>query len=123
MLSYLFQLLALSTAVLSAQGSRKDACLSLASHIALENTTLLKVEHISANNSISTAGSCQSVAIVTSNACRIFAVTNTTSTSAVHFEMWLPDVWFGRFLAVGNGGLGGCWFNSYFHISDVDRNK
>ncbi|KNZ74678.1 putative feruloyl esterase B-2 [Termitomyces sp. J132] len=33
---------------------------------------------------------------------------NTTSTSAVHAEAWLPDTWFGRFLGLGNGGLGGC---------------
>ncbi|KAG6845487.1 hypothetical protein H0H87_008384 [Tephrocybe sp. NHM501043] len=26
----------------------------------------------------------------------------------VHAEAWLPDVWYGRFLALGNGGLGGC---------------
>ncbi|KAF7366036.1 Carboxylic ester hydrolase [Mycena venus] len=40
--------------------------------------------------------------------CRVQLVINTTSTSAVHAEAWLPDTWFGRFLALGNGGLGGC---------------
>ncbi|KAG6877613.1 hypothetical protein C0993_005617 [Termitomyces sp. T159_Od127] len=35
-------------------------------------------------------------------------VINTTSTSAVYAEAWLPDTWYGRYLTVGNGGLGGC---------------
>ncbi|PPQ72872.1 hypothetical protein CVT24_001546 [Panaeolus cyanescens] len=85
-----------------------DACASLQTTLRLENTTVLLAQHITSGSTISTPGSCQSSAPVSSNVCRVLAVTNTTSSSAVHWEMWLPDQWFGRFLAVGNGGLGGC---------------
>ena len=40
--------------------------------------------------------------------CRLSGVVNTSSTSSVKFEMWLPDTWYGRVLTGGNGGLGGC---------------
>jgi len=40
--------------------------------------------------------------------CRVAGVVNTSSTSSVTFEMWLPDTWYGRVLTAGNGGLGGC---------------
>jgi len=40
--------------------------------------------------------------------CRVSGIVNTSSTSSVEFEMWLPDTWYGRVLTVGNGGLGGC---------------
>lgn len=40
--------------------------------------------------------------------CRVAGVVNTSSTSSVAFEMWLPDTWYGRVLTAGNGGLGGC---------------
>ncbi|KAJ6526898.1 tannase and feruloyl esterase-domain-containing protein [Mycena vulgaris] len=40
--------------------------------------------------------------------CRVYFVINTTDTSVVHAEAWLPDTWYGRFLGLGNGGLNGC---------------
>ncbi|KIJ49214.1 hypothetical protein M422DRAFT_28181 [Sphaerobolus stellatus SS14] len=86
----------------------QDRCLALKNTLSVENTTILDVQHIVAGSKIPTPGSCQSAATVSADVCRIYAVTNTTSQSAVHFEMWLPDQWYGRFLAVGNGGLAGC---------------
>jgi len=47
--------------------------------------------------------------------CRVSGVANTSSTSSITFEMWLPDTWYGRVLTVGNGGLGGCKYSS-FHL-------
>ncbi|KAK1621742.1 Tannase/feruloyl esterase [Colletotrichum phormii] len=47
----------------------------------------------------------QSVSV---NLCRITAQVPTSNRSGFWFEAWLPEDWSGRFLATGNGGLGGC---------------
>ncbi|KAJ6522369.1 tannase and feruloyl esterase [Mycena vulgaris] len=84
-------------------------CLSLQQGLNLENTTILNVTYVAAPTNVTTPGSCQPNAPVTSAPlCRVQFVINTTSTSAVHAEAWLPDTWFGRFMATGNGGLNGC---------------
>lgn len=90
----------------------QSACLALRDSLHLENTTILNVTYIPAATAVSTPGSCQSTAQVSAAPlCRVYFVINTMSTSAVHAEAWLPDTWFGRFLGLGNGGLGGCaWF-------------
>ncbi|KAG6864763.1 hypothetical protein C0991_007289 [Blastosporella zonata] len=82
-------------------------CASLV-HLPIENTTVLSATHITRPSNIATPGSCQSQALVSSSLCRVQLVINTTSSSAVHAEAWLPDIWYGRFLGLGNGGLGGC---------------
>ncbi|KIJ56014.1 hypothetical protein M422DRAFT_219295 [Sphaerobolus stellatus SS14] len=104
----LLQLALFGASLIYAQDASSDRCLSLKDTLHLENTTILTVQRIAAGTNITTPGSCQSSAPVSANACRVLAVTNTTLQSAVHWEIWLPDQWFGRFLAVGNGGLGGC---------------
>lgn len=78
--------------------------------LSLTNTTILAAHHLVAGSNITTSGSCQSSAITSVDICRVYGVINTTSDSAVKFELWLPDAWYGRFLGVGNGGLGGCKF-------------
>ncbi|KAF7343124.1 Carboxylic ester hydrolase [Mycena venus] len=110
----LFTVLA-ATLLLSVRRSLSQAvdpserCLSLQTTNNLENTTIFQVDYISAPGTVATPGSCQSTAAVTSTPlCRVQLVINTTSTSAVHAEAWLPDTWFGRFLALGNGALDGC---------------
>jgi feruloyl esterase len=97
-----------ATAVLA---DKKTACVQLADTLHLKNTTILSVSHVPANSTVSTAGSCQSSATVSSNLCRVYAQVNTTSTSMTKFEIWLPDEYHGRFITVGNGGLGGCTFS------------
>ncbi|KAJ6509589.1 tannase and feruloyl esterase [Mycena vulgaris] len=94
-------------AVASAAQSTK--CLALKHSLHLENTTILNVTYVAAPTNVSTPGVCQSSAPVsTAPLCRVQFIINTTATSAVHAETWLPDTWFGRFLGLGNGGLGGC---------------
>ncbi|KAJ7202721.1 tannase and feruloyl esterase [Mycena haematopus] len=91
-------------------------CLALKNTHNLENTTILDVEYVAAPANVSTAGSCQSTASVSAAPlCRVYLVINTTATSAVHAEAWLPDKWYGRFIGLGNGGLGGC-----IEYSDLD---
>ncbi|KAJ7503643.1 tannase and feruloyl esterase [Mycena galericulata] len=87
----------------------ESSCLSLQKSLHLENTTILSTAYIAAPTNITTPGICQSTAPVNSaSLCRVQFVINTTSSSAVHGEAWLPDTWYGRFLLTGNGGLGGC---------------
>ncbi|KAJ6569732.1 tannase and feruloyl esterase [Mycena vulgaris] len=94
-------------AVASAAQSTK--CLALKHSLHLENTTILNVTYVAAPTNVSTPGVCQSSAPVSAAPlCRVQFIINTTATSAVHAETWLPDTWFGRFLGLGNGGLGGC---------------
>jgi feruloyl esterase len=88
----------------------KFACAQLPRSLQLQNTTILSVSYVTANSTVSTAGSCQSNATISSNLCRIYAQVNTSSTSETKFEMWLPDEYYGRFITLGNGGLGGCTF-------------
>lgn len=76
--------------------------------LSLENTTILSTSRVAAGSNVSTPGSCQHSAVSTVAVCRVFGMVDTTEDSAVKFEMWLPDTWYGRFLGVGNGGLGGC---------------
>jgi len=100
-------------------------CAALKADLNLENTTIIDATHVAASSNIATPGSCQSTAESTAAVCRVQAVVNTTATSAVHFEAWLPDEWFGRFLSLGNGGLGGCIdysnldYGSVLHFASV----
>ncbi|KAJ6624184.1 tannase and feruloyl esterase [Mycena sp. CBHHK59/15] len=83
-------------------------CLALKDNLHLENTTIIDAEYISSPANVTTPGTCQSSAPVNTPLCRVQFVIVTTNTSAVHAEAWLPDIWYGRFLGVGNGGLNGC---------------
>lgn len=49
--------------------------------------------------------------------CRVQFSVNTSETSQIKAEAWLPDDWNGRFLALGNGGLGGCTLAPHIIIS------
>lgn len=87
-------------------------CLALKNTLHLENTTILAATYIAAPANVSTPGSCQSSALISAAPlCRVYLVINTTATSAVHAEAWLPDTWYGRFMGLGNGGLNGCAFS------------
>ncbi|KAJ7654853.1 tannase and feruloyl esterase [Mycena rosella] len=83
-------------------------CLALQQTLHLENTTILNVTYVDGPTIVATPGVCQSTASTSVPLCRVQFVINTTSTSAVHAEAWLPDTWFGRFIGTGNGGVGGC---------------
>ncbi|KAK7052665.1 carboxylic ester hydrolase [Favolaschia claudopus] len=101
-----------ATQLLSAHAAphKQASCLSLRTGgLHLENTTILDATYISSPTTVSTPGSCQSSATISSGPlCRVYLVINTTSTSAVHAEAWLPNNWNGRFIGLGNGGTSGC---------------
>ncbi|KAL0576495.1 hypothetical protein V5O48_005470 [Marasmius crinis-equi] len=55
--------------------------------------------------------SCQSDSspqVLSDDICRVTLEVETSSTSRINMEAWLPRNWTGRFLSTGNGGLGGC---------------
>ena len=45
---------------------------------------------------------------ITNNLCRVVMQVPTSNSSSIRVEAWLPDHWNERFLATGNGGIGGC---------------
>jgi hypothetical protein len=55
-----------------------------------------------------TCGGPQQSNPVSQDICRVTMYLQTSAQSGVQFEAWLPKTWNGRFLATGNGGIGGC---------------
>ncbi|KAF7289863.1 Carboxylic ester hydrolase [Mycena indigotica] len=114
--------------ILSSQSAHEKACLSLKT-LDLENTTITRLSYVHKGSSVATSGPCTSKADVTASLCRVEFTTNTSNTSSVRAEAWLPDEWYGRFLAIGNGGLGGCIdyaeldYGSSMHFATVGSNN
>ncbi|KAJ7062995.1 tannase and feruloyl esterase [Mycena belliarum] len=104
-------------------------CLALKSSLALQNTTILDVSYLKADSTLKLQGACVPKAHVGASLCRVQFVTDTSETSSVRAEAWLPDEWYGRFLGVGNGGLGGCIayrdleYGSALHFATVASNN
>jgi feruloyl esterase len=93
-----------------------DPCSALTS-LKLENTTITNAFHQLAQTNIATPLSCYDVVgdfTVSTSICRVQGFINTTTESSLEFEAWLPDVWYGRFMGLGNSGLGGCEFVQLF---------
>ncbi|KAJ7243166.1 tannase and feruloyl esterase [Mycena haematopus] len=108
---------------------QRTRCLSLKSALFLENTTILDISYVSAGSTIKLHGNCLSKAFVTAPLCRVQFSTNTSDTSSVRAEAWLPDEWYGRVLGTGNGGLGGCIsyreleYGSALHFATIGSNN
>lgn len=88
-----------------------DSCAALTS-LSLENTTIVTAYLQKTGANASTPLSCSATGaenlIASADVCRIHGYINTTAISSLVFEAWLPDIWYGRFIGLGNGGLGGC---------------
>ncbi|KAJ7509447.1 tannase and feruloyl esterase [Mycena galericulata] len=112
-------------------GESQAKCLALRTSLNLENTTILDVAYVAGGKSVKPrAGEgCPTKAHTSVPLCRVQFSTETSPTSAVYAEAWLPDEWYGRFLAVGNGGLGGCIsyqeldYGSGMHFATVGSNN
>ncbi|KAF7363672.1 Carboxylic ester hydrolase [Mycena sanguinolenta] len=104
-------------------------CLALKSSLNLDNTTILDVAYVLGGTTVNTTGPCVDEARVSVPLCRVQFSTQTSPTSAIRAEAWLPDEWHGRFLGLGNGGLGGCIFyndleyGSSMHFATVGSNN
>ncbi|KAJ7857345.1 tannase and feruloyl esterase-domain-containing protein [Mycena olivaceomarginata] len=109
----------------SAARSTGTRCLSLKSSLNLENTTIIDVSYVLAGSQVATLGTCDTTANVSVPLCRVQFFTNTTDTSVVHAEAWIPDEYYGRFLGLGNPGLDGCIdyggldYGSFLHFDTV----
>ncbi|KAI1106428.1 tannase and feruloyl esterase [Jackrogersella minutella] len=93
-----------------------DACTSLRNHVSIPNTTIVAIDYLANGTSIALPGTVEScggsslTANATADLCRLVLVVSTSPSSEVQLEAWLPDpsIWNRRFLATGDGGIGGC---------------
>ncbi|KAJ7755292.1 hypothetical protein DFH07DRAFT_959403 [Mycena maculata] len=107
-LNYLAKLVTSGIPLLSGwnYGENYEKCLALKASLNLENTTVLDVAYV-AIGKVKPQGTCVTKAHVSNPLCRVQFSTQTSATSEIRAEAWLPDEWYGRFLGLGNGGLGG----------------
>ena len=90
------------------------SCKRFLSSVKVANTSLITANYFTKGSPVPVTGrilSCGGDAvplIAATNVCRIVVNVTTTPTSSVIVEGWLPDSWNQRFLASGNGGIGGC---------------
>lgn len=104
---------ALSLYAASAHAS-EQTCMSFDPTAYLTNATLRLHEYIRANTTIALPGmdpSCnRSQQLISTDACRVALTIPTTERSSFILELLLPDedIWTGRLLGTGNGGIDGC---------------
>ncbi|KAF7323975.1 Carboxylic ester hydrolase [Mycena kentingensis (nom. inval.)] len=104
-------------------------CLALKRHLDLENTTVTRVSYLAAGTVVPAPGSWPPNVTVTAQLCRVEFTVQTTESSSLRAEAWLPDEWYGRFLGLGNGGLGGVIqyaglsYGSSLHFASVASNN
>lgn len=103
-----------SLQVLAAAESFEESCRSFKPKV--QNATVELVEFVSRDTSVdlkyrdATCGGPGKSSPAAQDLCRVALYVNTTYRSGIQFEAWLPKNWNGRFLATGNGGIGGCAF-------------
>lgn len=92
--------------------SSLEACDFLSRRLeSLQNTTIYQTAFVAAGTNLTFPAndpSCKHDQVVSVDICRTLGLVETGLTSNFTFEAWLPLNWTGRFLTVGNGGLGGC---------------
>ncbi|SMR64576.1 unnamed protein product [Zymoseptoria tritici ST99CH_3D1] len=105
------------TAVASSQHEYSNPsinCSDLSSSFVRENVTIHFADFVAAGTNITLdqtglLAECERPSQVAPvDLCRIAMNVTTSPRSEIYMEAWLPSNWTGRFLATGNGGLGGC---------------
>jgi feruloyl esterase len=85
----------------------------------ITNAMVENIEHLQAGDRARlpyrdvTCGGSEPSDTVAQDTCRVALYVSTSAKSRIHFEAWLPKSWDSRFLAIGNGGLGGCQYIYY----------
>ncbi|KAK8078223.1 hypothetical protein PG996_004393 [Apiospora saccharicola] len=94
------------------QASFEDRCVQFRPESSVHNATRTELQFVKAGSRIALADNDPSCGTdgqaVTADLCRIALSIPTSNRSSITYEMWLPETWSGRFLATGNGGIGGC---------------
>lgn len=97
-------------------GTYSSRCTSFGASLAFPNTTVLHTTYYPDAQNFTLPGAdptCQLSAENYVPLCRIAMLVDTTDSSQVVMEAWLPDKWSGRVGTVGNGGLGGCLYSPH----------
>src|SRR5215467_566394 len=89
--------------LLLAAATQQSPCEALKS-LSIPNTTIMASESVAAGPQRNARGG-QSVSLPAH--CRVAAVLTPSSDSHIEMELWMPENWNGKFLAVGNGGWAG----------------
>jgi feruloyl esterase len=91
---------------------RRIGCSLLKEKLDIAHATIWFTEHVPAGTNLSLIQnhpSCGvSSQVIEVDICRVAMSVETSATSSISMEAWLPFDWTGRFLSTGNGGLGGC---------------
>ena len=92
-----------------------DRCKSLATSLDFPNATVVVIEYHNSQSSLTLPGVAASCDVSTPGAvnattdlCRVVLDINTTSSSSVIVEGWLPSSWNSRLVGTGGGGISGC---------------
>lgn len=105
-------LVALGSFATASATQRPSRCSS--GSINIPNVIIDHVEHLQNGhniplpNTVPSCGGPSYSANTTSDLCRVVMTVPTSNSSSIRVEAWLPDDWNSRFLATGNGGIGGC---------------
>lgn len=90
----------------------EDKCLQFRPEGSVRNATRTELQFVKAGTRVVLADNnptCNTDGqAVTADLCRVAMSIPTSNRSSITYEMWLPETWSGRFLATGNGGIGGC---------------
>ena len=104
-----------------ADATFQQKCLAFAPQQDIFNSTLAVLDYVPAGTNISLPDndpSCNTRSQVAAvELCRAALHIPTSNRSSLVVELWLPEKWSGRVLAVGNGGIDGC--ESAFVLSGV----
>jgi len=104
----------LASANMTATVSSQCASRCVPETFGFPNTTIVSVESLSKDTVFQTGygpslcASYSTTALATKDICRVVVNVTDTPGSSIRMDAWLPADWNGRFLATGDGGIGGC---------------